>query len=246
MQPEQQDVGIRLDASTVVRFLAMNPDFFNQHADVLPRLRIPHHTGAAVSLVEKQVSVLRSKCTTLENNLRDLIAVARANEQLHQRLHQLIQDIISATTLGEVVELTRKNLLANFNADDIRVVLVGSDDSDRSNTERCTASIDCIDAGNNTGYRIISPDDSSLLLFEDVFKRGETVCGEPNKPQLMSLFGESVEHIGSAATVPLIHNRKLGLVVLTSQDEARFASGKGVMFLNQLGEVLSRRVQTLL
>jgi uncharacterized protein YigA (DUF484 family) len=52
--------------------------------------------------------------------------------------------------------------------------------------------------------------------------------------------------LASAAIIPLVHKEELGLVVLTSRDEHRFASGKGVMFLNQLGEVLSRRVNAFL
>ena len=33
--------------------------------------------------------------------------------------------------------------------------------------------------------------------------------------------------------------------MLTSRDESRFAAGKGVVFLDQLGGVLSRRVRAL-
>jgi len=116
MQAEQQELSEALTAESVAKFLTTNPEFFNQHSEVLPRLAIPHHTGKAVSLIEKQVSVLRNKCFNLENSLHDLITVARENEQLHQRLHTLIQEIISAQTLDEVIGLTRDSLLVNFNA----------------------------------------------------------------------------------------------------------------------------------
>ena len=56
MHPEQQESPKTLDPSAVRQYLTMNPDFFNQHSDVLPRLQIPHETGGAVSLIEKQVS----------------------------------------------------------------------------------------------------------------------------------------------------------------------------------------------
>ncbi len=234
MQSEQQELNDGLDAGAVIRFLSMNPDFFNQHAEVLPRLRIPHPTGKAVSLIEKQVSVLRSKCTNLENSLRDFISVARENEQLHQRLHCLIQEIISAQTITDVVALTRSNLLANFNADDVRVVLLTSEQSDPE--------------AYSSDIHLLNHDDPGVDLFAELFKHRETVCGLPVAAQMDALFGsnESPVEVGSVALIPLAHDRSLGLVVLTSKDETRFASGKGVMFLNQLGEVLSRRVQTLL
>jgi len=217
------------NADAVLKFLTHNPDFFNQHSDVLPRLSIPHHTGQAVSLIEKQVSVLRNKCCTLENSLRDLINVARENEQLHQRLHRLIQDIISASTIEDVVSLTRDSMLSNFNADDVRVVLISSKEKAKPESD----------------YVCLPENDPGLALFNDIFKKRETRCGELGDAQRQLIFGAQAQSVASAALIPLYHNRRLGLVVLSSKDETRFALGKGIMFLNQLGEVLSRRVDSL-
>ncbi len=225
-QTERRDVP---NADSVLKFLTRNPDFFNQHSDVLPRLTIPHHTGDAVSLIEKQVSVLRNKCCTLENSLRDLISVARENEQLHQRLHRLIQDVITASSLDDVVDLTRDNMLANFNADDVKVLIIADDNQSQPDSD----------------YLQVSANDPGLALFSDIFKRRETRCGPLGDAQKQFVFGASAHEVASAAVIPLVHNRKLGLVGLASNDEARFALGKGVMFLNQLGEVLSRRIHTL-
>ena len=236
MQTETQELsaGIEVavvDAAAVKQFLTLNPEFFNQHADLLQRLRVPHHTGAAVSLVEKQVSVLRNKCATLEHSLRDLISVARDNEQLHHRLHRLIQDIISSRSLADVFALTRDNLLTNFSADDVRVVLI---------TGSSTADIELPD------HREVPSSEPGLDLFADIFKKRETRCGELSEQQQSVLFGDEEIEVASAAIIPLYHDGQIGMVVLTSKDETRFESGKGVMFLNQLGEVLSRRVHSLL
>jgi len=229
MQAEQTERSEAVSADSVLQYLTRNPDFFNQHSDVLPRLNIPHHTGQAVSLIEKQVSVLRNKCCTLENSLRDLINVARENETLHQRLHKLIQDTITASSLDDVVSLIRDNLLVNFNADDVRVVLIGLDNFEESSSD----------------FLHLEKSDPGVALFSDIFKKRETKCGQLGDAQKQLIFGANAEDVASAAVIPLVHNRKLGLVVLASKDESRFALGKGVMFLNQLGEVLSRRVDTL-
>lgn len=229
MQVEQTERHDVPNADSVLKFLTRNPDFFNQHSDVLPRLSIPHNSGGAVSLIEKQVSVLRNKCCTLENSLRDLITVARENEQLHQRLHDLIQDIITASSIDNVVSLTRDNLLSNFSADDVRVVLISEEAQEDSAAD----------------YTVLAENDPSVALFSDIFKKRETLCGPLGKAQKQLIFGADADDVASAAVIPLVHNRKLGLVILASKDEERFALGKGVMFLNQLGEVLSRRVDSL-
>jgi hypothetical protein len=138
MQPEQSDLSNVLTDEAVLRFLTTNPEFFVNNQDVLPRLRIPHESGKAVSLIEKQVSVLRSKCGTLENSLRDLISVARENENLHQRLHVLLQDIVSAPALEDRVALTRSSLRENFNADDVHILLA-AEKTPRAKTRKASA-----------------------------------------------------------------------------------------------------------
>ncbi len=252
MQPEQSDLGQVLSDDAVLRFLSRNPEFFVNNQDILPRLRIPHESGKAVSLIEKQVSVLRGKCGTLENSLRDLIAVARENESLHQRLHLLIQDIISAKNLGKIVDLTRSSLQENFNADDVNLLLFASEPKTPATPKR-SATTDAAAAKPATrkrrqkpieGTRIVAHDDSALSLFSELFANGETLCGLPGEEHLASLVGQDYANIASAALIPLQHERPLGVIMLTSRDESRFASGKGVMFLNHLGQLLSRRLAT--
>jgi len=215
------------DAGAVLRFLTANPDFFEQHREVLPRLSIPHASGKAVSLIERQVNVLRSQCLSLENHLRDLIGVAHANERLQGRLHTLVQEIISADSLDAVVDATCASLAENFGADTVHVLLAD------------------VPAGD--AYRTCDADDARLVPFAELLEAGGTRCGLPTDAELDALVDEDARAgIGSAALVPLKHDGTIGIVMLTSRDESRFAVGKGVVFLDQLGGVLSRRVRAFL
>lgn len=254
MQTEQTDLDTALVDETVLAYLMRNPEFFVNNKDILPRLRIPHETGAAVSLIEKQVSVLRGKCGHLENSLRDFIAVARENENLHQRLHRLIQDVITAPTLEDVVTLIRSSLKENFNADGVHLVLIATQPKRASRKKKlgCGALKENIKASHKQqikqapieGLRVVGHTSRHIKLFKPVFDNGETVCGMPDKAQLTFTVGSDHSQIASAALIPLHHKRKLGFLMLTSRDESRFSAGKGVMFLNQLGELLSRRIHS--
>lgn len=255
MQPEQSDLGHVLTDDDVLRFLSGNPEFFAINQDILPRLRIPHESGKAVSLIEKQVSVLRGKCSTLENSLRDLIAVARENESLHQRLHQLLQEIISTRSLDQIVTLTRNSLRENFNADDVHVLLFASKPRALRKTVAGKTVAGKTAVGQTAtrrtrkqkaveGMRIVAHDDSCMVLFDELFAGTDTLCGLPSEKHLACFVGQDCANIASAAMIPLQYKDRLGVVMLTSRDESRFASGKGVMFLNQLGQLLSRRLQT--
>ena len=47
----------QLDAHTVAEYLRLHPAFFAEYDELLPDLIIPHQSGQAVSLVERQVKL---------------------------------------------------------------------------------------------------------------------------------------------------------------------------------------------
>ena len=82
---------------SVADYLAEHPDFFERHAGLLEQLRVPHRAGrAAVSLVERQVSVLQDKNRALERRLHDLVEVARFNSTLSDKIHALALRLLRA------------------------------------------------------------------------------------------------------------------------------------------------------
>lgn len=253
MQPETTELDIDLTDESVIAYLTGKPEFFVNNQDILARMRIPHDSGKAVSLIEKQVSVLRGKCGHLENSLRDLIAVARENENLHQRLHTLIQDIITVPSLPEIVALTQSSLRENFNAEHVHIMLIAPAPKRAAKAKTSTAGTKegkkparaaASKLEKIEGAMHVRHNDKRIRQFADVFKGGVTVCGMPSEEQLKAMIGKDYAHVASAAMIPLHFERKLGLVMLTSRDESRFGMRKGVMFLNQMGDLLSRRIHS--
>jgi hypothetical protein len=57
----------------IAEYLSTHPEFFERHGSVLARLKLPHHQRgtAAISLVERQVLVLREKHAALEKKLHE-------------------------------------------------------------------------------------------------------------------------------------------------------------------------------
>ena len=88
-----------LSEQAVHDFLAAHPDFFERHSTLLSSLNLPHASGGAISLVERQVSVLRQKELKLERKLRELIEVARQNDVLSAKIHELTLHLLSANDL---------------------------------------------------------------------------------------------------------------------------------------------------
>jgi len=85
-----------VDEKMVADYLRHHADFFERHQGLLAELHLPHKTGVAVSLVERQIKVLREQRKQLKNKLGGLIRNAQYNEELSQRLHQLTLKLLSA------------------------------------------------------------------------------------------------------------------------------------------------------
>ena len=94
-----------LEESTIADYLQGNPDFFERHATLLTKLKLPHNRGSsAISLVERQVAALRDKNEKLEARLRELIEVARGNDVLAAKIHRLACRLVRAADAGGVME----------------------------------------------------------------------------------------------------------------------------------------------
>ena len=86
-----------MSESEIVDYLIASPDFLFRHPDVIGSLTIPHETGGAVSLVERQVQSLREQVAQYRQQLENLILVARENDDLNKRLHVLTLTLINAS-----------------------------------------------------------------------------------------------------------------------------------------------------
>ena len=61
------------EAATVAAYLQAHPDFFSQREELLLSLRIPHQRGDTISLVERQLELLRGRNIEMRHRLRSLI-----------------------------------------------------------------------------------------------------------------------------------------------------------------------------
>src|SRR5260370_17213158 len=94
-----------LNEWSVAEYLQTYSDFFERNGPLLTKLRLPHlrDAGATVSLVERQVEVLRERNQSLERKLKELVDVARANDALADRIHRLGQRFVKAHNPFEAI-----------------------------------------------------------------------------------------------------------------------------------------------
>lgn len=210
---------------TLARYLADNPDFFERHVDLLTTLRIPHYeSGRAVSLIERQVEALRHKHRDLHRQLRDLIAFARQNDILSERLHHFALAMIAAASFDDVLSTAQDMLRQEFKLDAVAILLTGGPEA----------------TAGRTG--LVAAGDRRLEELLQRYTPAKPVIGAKLDAETFAyLFGDHAGAIGSCAVVALGSRGASGLrglLGLGSNDPHRFHSDMASHYLTKLGDLL--------
>ena len=210
-----------LDEQAVVDYLREHPDLLRRHRDVLVDLDIPHESGAAVSLVEYQVAVLREEARELSARLDQLLYIARDNDRLAEQLHRFTLELLAADDLESVLVALRDGLRQDFRADVVQVLLVGS-------------------GLPGSGVPVLAADDVEAIQLEEHFPGNTPVVGSLEPERMALIFGEQAETLASAAVIPMDETPLRGFIAIGSRDPDRYHDEQGTVFLGQLGALVAR------
>jgi uncharacterized protein YigA (DUF484 family) len=217
-----------LNDTSVAEYLQTYPDFFERNSPLLIKLRLPHlrDVGATVSLVERQVEVLRERNQSLERKLKELVDVARANDGLADRIHRLSQRLIRARTLPETINAVEASLREDFDAMHSVLVLF---------LEQAPS----LEAAAGRFLRAGNPAGADIKTFESLREGGKPRCGQIRDAQRDYLFGKDSVEIGSVALTPLGPKGELGILAIGASDAERFHPAMSTEFLSRIGELVT-------
>jgi uncharacterized protein YigA (DUF484 family) len=208
----------------VARYLQQNPDFFERHLPVLAKLRLPHQRGGStISLIERQVEVLRDRQAAVEQTLAEFVKVARSNDQVAEKIHRFTRRLLRAPTRAAAIEQIEASLREDFDAFNAVLVLASP----------------AADVPAQRFVKVVAADDPSLKSFESLFASGKPRCGQARDSQREFLFGAEAADMGSVALIPLGEKGSIGLLALGSADRDRFHPGMSTEFLGRVGDLIA-------
>lgn len=201
-------------ADDVAKYLASHPDFFDQHPELLEHLHVPHVAGsAAISLVERQVKLLREKQAASRERLAELVRVARSNDLLTERIHALCLRLLQGKSLADIETQIALSMREDFDVNPARLFLSSQD----------TASV--------------------LREATTLLSGGKPRCGHFSDAQRSLFFGDAGAEVRSMAIVPIGPGASLGVLALGSHDTERFPPGVSTDFLARVGELITATVR---
>ena len=212
-----------LDDAAVTEFLRQHPDFFASRAHLLGELNLPHDSGRAISLIERQVSILRERNLAMHRRLNELLQAARDNDTLFAKTRSLTLALLDVAHWQELNEVLATNMLIDFEADFVCCHLQGVD-----------VHLDYISGttGDLPSARLVTS--------------GQAACMTLRDEEMASLFPlQSPATSGSVVLIPFARDDIRGCLAVGSKDPSRFSADMETLFVRYIGDVLARTVMRL-
>ncbi|WP_028695604.1 DUF484 family protein [Pseudomonas cremoricolorata] len=211
-----------LDAEAVIAYLRQHPTFFAEHDELLLEQQIPHQRGDSVSLVERQLKLLRDRNIEMRHRLSQLMDVARDNDRLFEKSRRLILDLLDASSLEEVVMAVEDSLRQDFQVPFVSLILFS-------------------DNATPVG-RWVSSSEAQVAIGA-LIGSGKVVSGSLREHELAFLFGEAQrKDVASSAVATLEYQGLHGVLAVGSHDPQHYKSNVGSLFLSHIAQVLGRMI----
>lgn len=210
-----------LSDAEVARYLAETPDFFERHLDLLADLQLPHDSGHAISLIERQVSVLRDRNMDMRHRLSKLLDNARDNDKLFDKTKRLVLALLEGRKAEDSINSLFYSFDKDFQIHFTRLILFRPQ-AGKLGQARCVTLID------------------AKTPLAKILKTQKAMCGQLGNEEKAYLFGEQAPIVGSAAVVPLVHGTIFGVLAIGNRDAGYYRSSMGTLFLSYIAEILNR------
>ena len=216
-----------MKSDEVAQYLQDNPQFFEDYADLMSRVVIPHpHGGRTISITERQMLSLRDKNRQLEAKLGELLQFGEENDVISERMHRLGVAVIAAGTFQSVIHTLNFHLRDDFAIPHFALRLWSRPENTSELPEFAGVS-------------------QELQTFSETLNH--PYCGSTAGFETASWFGAAAPHVRSQGLIALRNGGgTIGMIALGSEDPQRFYSGMGTLYLERLGEMASAALARVL
>jgi len=222
-----------LSDETVANFLTNNPDFFHRNPTILAEMSLPHNSGNATSLIERQVAILRERGIQTRHKLGELIEAAKENDNLLNTTQSLVIDLINAGSLNNIFTLLQSELHKKFAVESASVILISDTDTQNQYSIDATFFQDTNDAEER---------------ISGIVNNNQSLCGSLRETEAAFIFNDTQYAIGSAAIASKKIERSTGadiivMLAVAHHNTDHYNSDTGTLFLDYLCDILTALVK---
>jgi uncharacterized protein len=200
----------------VAAWLKEHPEFFEQYAEMVADMHIPHpHGGRTIPISERQILSLRERSKQLEGKLSEIIQFGEENDAIGEKMHRMTLALMSARDLAGAINITHYHLREDFAVPHVVMRIW------HANQQNLPEFAPVSDATKAFAASLTNP-----------------LCSAHVMVDTDGLFGGAAALLKSYAYLPLCSTECFGLVALASEDQHRFYPEMGTVFLSRLGDMI--------
>ena len=205
-------MALDLNPTDVEEFLRAHPDFLQDRPGLLAVLNLPHGGEGAVSLVERQVSVLRQRNIVSRQQINALSDIGRENDRLLEATRRTVLALLAGTNRQELAQIWLVQVTNTFKAELGALIWITGEPNSNS----------------------------AESVADKLIGQGESFSGVLRPEEMNALFTSDASQ-GSAALSPIRNGSDiLGVLAVGARDSARYRQEDGTIFLEYLAEVIGQ------
>ena len=213
----------KLTRKEVASYLNSHPEFFVEHDNLLLKMQLPHQTKGVISLVEKQVEIMRERQEKAKTQLNEFVASAERNKEIFDKSRKLILDLISANRSSDFFNALEKGLKRDFNCKAYSLVVFGKRPRQINHfTSRVTA-------------------ESARNYVGALMRAKQPTLGILRPEEQDFLFRHQSERVKSAAVLAVkVRNKQIALLAIGSSDPHYFSPEMDTLFIGFIADTLAK------
>lgn len=215
-----------LTDAEVAAYLDKHEDFFSGRDNLLLKMRLPHahgtNNGSAISLIERQVQLLRERNVDMRRQLEELLSTARQNNAIFNKSQRLVLSLLEAKDSNGFFKALEASFQKEFKSETYSLIIF-SEYAHQIN--HFTSSISSATANEFVGGLMNSK---------------EPYLGALRQDEQDFLFRHQSANVRSVAVVSVKNRRQLALLAIGNSDPAYFKAGMGTVFITFIADAIAR------
>ncbi|NRA42067.1 MAG: DUF484 family protein [Pseudomonadales bacterium] len=217
---EQQQI----TAEQVSDYLLENPSFFLNRPHLLADIALPHDSGNAVSLLERQVSILRERNIETRKRLSEMLEQGQRNDGLFEQTQRLTLQLLETNNINRLMAQLHSFCIDQFQVDAVCLTLVANDLTHKVN--QC---------------QVLAENEIKQVL-PGLLQQTKGMSGSFRQEELALLFAGNTD-IASAIVMPIVSQKQaIGFLSLGSDDAAYFSHAMDSLFLSFIVNILAVQI----
>lgn len=211
-----------LSDEQVRAYLEAHPDFFDGRDDLLLKMSLPHGPDKTISLVERQVALLRERNRDLRRELDGLLVAAHRNDEIFSKCRRLLLGLIEAKEKEAFFDALESSFRREFKTDAYSLMIFSEYASQVNHFTSCI------------------PEKSARYYVGSLMDGEEPYLGVLRTAEQDFLFRHASTSVKSAAVLPVRRHGLIALLAIGSSDPNYFKSGMGTLFVGFIADALAR------